>query len=127
MGESRRDSLKQLSAGVANPEQSASSAEARTLLERSIDALPDSYREIFMLREVEEMSTIETAQCLGISEENVKTRLHRARALLRKELYARAGASSTAAFQFMGARCDQLVKNVMQRIVQAGRASSLPN
>lgn len=116
MDEPRRDSVQQLSVRDATPEQAASGTEVRSLLERSIDALPDTYREIFMLREVEEMSTSETAQCLGISEENVKTRLHRARALLRKEIYARAGASSTAAFQFMGARCDHMVESVMRRI-----------
>ena len=118
MEEHRRDSLQQLSARDATPEQAASGSEVRSLLERSIDALPDTYREIFMLREVEEMSTGETAQCLGITEENVKTRLHRARALLRKEIYARAGATSTAAFQFMGTRCDRMVESVMRRIAQ---------
>jgi RNA polymerase sigma-70 factor (ECF subfamily) len=127
MEESRRDSLQQLSSRAENPEQRAASAETRTLLERAIDALPDSYREIFMLRDVEEMSTSDTAHCLGISEENVKTRLHRARALLRKELYARAGANSTAAFQFRGARCDRLVETVMQRIAQLPFASTSAN
>lgn len=118
MDEPRRDSVQQLSVRDATPEQVASGNEVRSLLERSIDALPDTYREIFMLREIEEMSTTETAQCLGISEENVKTRLHRARALLRKEIYARAGATSTAAFQFMGARCDHMVESVMRRIAE---------
>jgi RNA polymerase sigma-70 factor (ECF subfamily) len=118
MEEHRRDSLEQLSARAATPEQAASAAEARSLLERSIDALPDTYREIFVLREVEEMSTTETAQCLAITEENVKTRLHRARAMLRKEIYARTGAQSSAAFQFMGARCDRMVEGVMQRVAQ---------
>ena len=127
MDEPRRDSVKQLSVRDATPEQAASGNEVRSLLERSIDALPDTYREIFMLREVEEMSTSETAQCLGITEENVKTRLHRARALLRKEIYARAGATSTTAFQFMGARCDRLVENVMQRIAQLPISSTPVN
>lgn len=117
MEETRKDALPQLSA-AGTPEQSASVSEARTLLESSIDALPDSYRKIFVLRDVEEMSTTEAAECLGISEENVKTRLHRARAMLRKELYQRAGAKSSAAFQFMGARCERLVQAVFQRIAQ---------
>jgi RNA polymerase sigma-70 factor (ECF subfamily) len=127
MEESRKDSLEGLTSRSATPEQSASSAEARNLLERSIDALPDTYREIFMLREVEEMSTSETAHCLGITEENVKTRLYRARALLRKELYARAGARSTSAFQFMGPRCDRLVKIVMQRLAELPTSASSAN
>lgn len=126
MEEPRRDSLQQLSTRVT-PEQSASSTEARALLEKSIDALPDTYREIFTLRDVEEMSTTEAAECLGISEENVKTRLHRARALLRKELYARAGAQSSSAFQFMGARCDRLVNSVMLRIAELPSAASPAN
>ena len=116
MQESRRDSLEQLSSSYHSPEESASSSEARALLEHSIDALPDSYREVFVLRDVEEMNTTDTAEALGISEENVKTRLHRARALLRKELYSRAGATTTTAFQFLGMRCDRLVGNVMECI-----------
>ena len=127
MEEHRRDSLEQLSAHTSTPEQAVATAEVRSLLERSIDALPDAYREIFMLREVEEMSTTETAQCLGITEENVKTRLHRARAMLRKEIYSRAGTTSAAAFQFMGARCDRMVESVMQRIAQLPVASAPAN
>lgn len=121
MEESRKDALPQLSA-AGTPEESASVSEARTLLETSIDSLPDLYREIFVLRDVEEMSTTEAAETLGISEENVKTRLHRARAMLRKEIYQRAGAKSTSAFQFMGARCDRLVRAVLQRIAMLSSA-----
>jgi RNA polymerase sigma-70 factor (ECF subfamily) len=116
MEDSHKSAVKQLSSAARDPEQSASSAEARSLLEQSIDALPDLYREVFVLRNVDEMSTSETAEVLAISEENVKTRLHRARALLRRELYVRAGATSTSAFQFLGARCDRLVRRVMARI-----------
>jgi RNA polymerase sigma-70 factor (ECF subfamily) len=106
----------ELKSQAGDPEQNASTAEARTLLEHSIDALPDRYRQVFVLRDVEEMSTIQTAQALDISEENVKTRLHRARALIRRELYKRAGATSTSAFHFLGERCDRLVRKVMARI-----------
>ena|SRR5690349_19851421 len=118
MEEYQRDSVVQLSTGAETPETKAATAEVRELLERSIDALPDSYREVFVLRQVEEMSTTDTAACLGITEENVKTRLHRARAMLRKELYARAGTNVASAFPFMGARCDRIVKLVMARIAQ---------
>jgi RNA polymerase sigma-70 factor (ECF subfamily) len=69
-----------------------------------------------MLRDVEEMSTAEAADALDMTEENVKVRLHRARALLRKELYARAGATTATAFQFMGTRCDRVVMEVFRRI-----------
>lgn len=116
MSESSRDLVEQLSSTQNTPEQRTSAAEARTFLENSIDSLPPCYREVFMLRDVEEMSTADTAMVLDLTEENVKTRLHRARALLRKELYARAGATSSAAFQFLGLRCDRLVRNVMDRV-----------
>ena len=99
-----------------NPEQQASSGEVRKLLEEAILALPDAYRAVLMLRDVEEMNTAEAAAVLDISEENVKVRLHRARALLRRELYARAGATSTAAFQFGAARCDRVVEAVFARL-----------
>lgn len=118
MDESSRDSLPQLTVRDGSPEQGASTAEISSLLEDSIDCLPDKYRQVFMLRDVEEMSTTEAAECLGISEENVKVRLHRARALMRRELYTRAGAKSTSAFQFLGARCDRMVQGVMARIVK---------
>ncbi|HET9754055.1 MAG TPA: RNA polymerase sigma factor, partial [Myxococcales bacterium] len=99
-----------------NPEQQASSGEVRKLLEEAILALPDAYRAVLMLRDVEEMNTAEAAAVLDISEENVKVRLHRARALLRRELYARAGATSTAAFQFGASRCDRVVEAVFARL-----------
>jgi RNA polymerase sigma-70 factor (ECF subfamily) len=118
MDESSRDSRPQLAVRDRSPEQSASASEISNLLESSIDSLPDKYRQVFMLRDVEEMSTTEAAECLGISEENVKVRLHRARALMRRELYMRAGAKSTSAFQFLGARCDRMVQGVMVRIVK---------
>lgn len=118
MDESSRDSLPQLAVRDGSPEQSASASEISILLESSIDSLPDKYRQVFVLRDVEEMSTTEAAECLGISEENVKVRLHRARALMRRELYTRAGAKSTSAFQFLGARCDRMVQGVMARIVR---------
>lgn len=118
MDESSRDSLPELSVRNSSPEQDASTSEIASLLEDSIDTLPDKYRQVFMLRDVEEMSTADTAACLGISEENVKIRLYRARALMRKKLYARAGAKNSAAFQFMGERCDRLVHTVMTRIAR---------
>ena len=86
------------------------------MLEEAVEKLPDAYRTIFMLREVEEMSTTDAAEVLEITEENVKVRLHRARALLRKSLYARAGMERKEAFNFHAVRCDRVVKNVFERI-----------
>ena len=69
-----------------------------------------------MLREVEQLSTIETAECLELSEEAVKTRLHRSRALLRRDLENRLGPAITDAYAFLGTRCDRAVKRVLERI-----------
>jgi RNA polymerase sigma-70 factor (ECF subfamily) len=113
---SEGDAMTELPASAPSPEQQASSAEAAGLLEQAIGSLPALYRTVFVLRDVEELSTFETAEALELSQENVKTRLHRARALLRRELYARLGATSTSAFQFHATRCDRVVRNVFERI-----------
>ena len=101
-----------------NPEQQASNSQVRRLLEEAVERLPDAYRTIFVLRDVEEMSTADAADVLEISEENVKVRLHRARALLRKSLFARAGMERKEAFNFHALRCDRVVHNVFERIQQ---------
>ena len=95
------------------------------LLEEAVEKLPDAYRTIFMLRDVEEMSTTEAAHVLDITEDNVKVRLHRARILLRKSLYVRAGMEKREAFDFHAVRCDRVVKNVFERIQkQTSKADS---
>ena len=99
-----------------DPEQQIYNAELNVMLEKAFDALPDDYRSVFMLREIEGLSTAETAQCLELSEENVKTRLHRARALLQRELYSLVGANANMAFQFLGPRCDRIVARVLESI-----------
>jgi RNA polymerase sigma-70 factor (ECF subfamily) len=99
-----------------NPEQQASQAELGRVLETAIMAVPEKYRAVLMLRDVENMSTAETASALGLSEENVKVRLHRARALVRKELYATAGAMAPRVFGFMAERCDRVVARVFERL-----------
>ncbi len=71
-----------------------------------------------MMRDVEGMSVEETADCTGISKMNVKVRLHRARALVRRELYSRARAQSSAAFTFLGQRCDRVVEAVFERVTR---------
>jgi RNA polymerase sigma-70 factor, ECF subfamily len=107
-----------------SPEQQASNTEMGHLLEDAILSLPEGYRTVLMMRDIEEMSTTETASALDLTEDNVKVRLHRGRAMLRKELYARAEGSRTSAFSFMGARCDRVVRNVLRRI-QPLRESSV--
>src|SRR5215469_7928097 len=100
-----------------DPEQQIYDGELKMLLEKAFDALPDDYRSVFMLREIEGLSTAETAECLELSEENVKTRLHRARALLQRELYSLVGANANMAFQFLGPRCDRIVARVLEQIL----------
>ena len=99
-----------------DPEQQAATAELREVMEHEIAALPDAFRATFMLRDVEGLSTTETASCLGISEDLVKTRLHRARLMLRENLYDRAGVSLGSIFTFGNARCDRVVAEVMKKI-----------
>ena len=99
-----------------NPEHHAFTGELRALLESSIDELPDGLREVFMLREVEGLNTAETADCLGVSEDVVKTRLSRSRAALRNRLGERAGIVEPDAFRFPQPRCDRIVAAVFARI-----------
>jgi RNA polymerase sigma-70 factor, ECF subfamily len=101
---------------VADPETSAARADARRLLERAIDGLPEAFRVVFVLREIEQMSTDETASQLGIRPETVKTRLHRARRLLRKALGDTFADLATEAFPYRGARCSELRARVLQRL-----------
>ncbi len=105
-----------LASKTPDPERSAANAEASSLLEAAILGLPESYRAVLMMRDIEEMSTAETAECLNLSEENVKTRLHRAHAMLRRDLFARAGAARVSAFTFGRERCDRIVQIVLERI-----------
>ena len=99
-----------------DPERLASSGELRGLLEASIDALPDGMREVFMLRDVEGLNTLETASCLDVSEDVVKTRLSRARATLRRAILDRTGTTIPEVFRFYRPRCDRVVAAVLQRI-----------
>ena len=80
-------------------------------------ALPDEYRAVFILRDVEGMSTEEAAECLNLTQENVKVRLHRAHAKLRKQLYAALGATTARCFQFHAVRCDRVVSAVFRKCV----------
>lgn len=110
------DSMPMLKSSDPNPEDSTARTETRQLLEEAIDHLPEAYRTVVVLREVEEMSVADTAVSLGVTEGVVKTRLHRAHAMLRKELYARAKGHGTELFQFHAVRCDRVVKAVFERI-----------
>lgn len=121
MAEQEGNPMERVASLAPNPEQQTANSEIGRLLEQAVEELPDAYRTIFVLRDVEEMSTTDAAEALEISEENVKVRLHRARALLRKNLYARAGMEKRETFTFHAVRCDRVVKNVFEVIQKRTR------
>lgn len=110
--------------GAEDPAAGATRAQMRALIEQAIDALPEAFRVVFVMREVEECSTEETAQALGIRQETVKTRLHRARRLLRKALHGTLAGALTEAFPFLGPRCERLTATMMARLP---RGSAIPD
>ena len=102
----------------ANPEAMAARAEMARLLEKAIDGLPELYRVIFVLREVQGLSTADTAESLGTSEDVVKVRLHRAKAQLREVVAAQLEGAAVAAWPFLGARCERMTARVMAAILK---------
>lgn len=104
-----------LIAETLSPEEEAARAQLRGLLERAIAALPREQRAVFMLRAVEGFSIEETADCLAVPPETVKTRLHRARKRLQRDLGSRFEARLPEVFPFAGARCDRVVAGVLGR------------
>lgn len=114
--EGENGTMPEFESNSPTPEASASRSEVRGLLEEAIMALPYTYRTVIVLRDVEEMSTAETAEVLSLTDTNVKVRLHRAHELLRGELFARAGANCTQAFGFQATRCDRVVGAVFEKL-----------
>jgi RNA polymerase sigma-70 factor (ECF subfamily) len=104
------------------PDVAATRAETRALLERAIDALPDAFRVVFVMRAVEEMSVEESAAALGIPEATVRSRFFRARGQLRESLAREIDHAVEHAFGFAGARCDRIVANVLARLDEPPRA-----
>src|SRR4051812_5598919 len=101
-------SMESIKSSSPDPEQEALRQQFASFLEQAVDALPETYRCVFVCREIENMNTSETAGCLDLTEEAVKVRLHRARQLLQNELYTLAGATGSQAFVFLGMRCDRV-------------------
>lgn len=99
-----------------DPEAEAGRAQLRRIVEQAVDDLPETFRSVFIMRELEEMSVEETASHLGIRPETVKTRLHRARRLLQKALRVKLVATLKDAFPFDGLRCNRVTQRVMQRL-----------
>ncbi|WP_288142832.1 RNA polymerase sigma factor [Mesorhizobium sp.] len=99
-----------------DPERMMAQRQILELVERATDRLPDVYRTVFVARVIEGLSTDETAELLDVRPETVKTRLHRARALVRKALADQIGPVLLDAFPFAGRRCERLTAAVMQRL-----------
>jgi RNA polymerase sigma-70 factor (ECF subfamily) len=121
IGDARSDEPEQAEADVADersesPPSATLRAEIRRALERRIDGLPTAFRTVFVMREVEDMTVEETAECLSIPAATVRTRLFRARALLRDALARDMDMATVDVFSFAGERCDRIVAGVLARM-----------
>ena len=114
--EGEGEGMERFASASPDPEQAAATSEVRQLLQNLVDGLPEASRTVFVLRDVEGMTTAEASEALGISEENVKVRLHRARAALRSGLASSAIRETQHVFSFHASRCDRVVRNVFLRL-----------
>jgi RNA polymerase sigma-70 factor (ECF subfamily) len=103
-------------ADAESPAGSTLRAEIRAILERRIDELPLAFRTVFVMREVDDMTVEQTAECLSIPAATVRTRLFRARSLLRQSLAADIENATAGVFGFAGARCDRIVSRVLAKL-----------
>lgn len=99
-----------------DPERIMAQRQIHSLLEHAIDDLPDAFRTVLVARVIEEMSVEETAELLGLQPETVKTRLHRARKLVRSALEQQIGSALTETFPFAGRRCERMAETVVARL-----------
>jgi RNA polymerase sigma-70 factor (ECF subfamily) len=100
------------------PDDHVERAQLARLLERCLDELPQGNREVIVLRDLVDLDTAETAACLGVSEEAVRVRLHRARAALAASVMERVTGDAREIYRFDGARCDRITANVMLAIAR---------
>lgn len=112
------DLTKDLGASAARtPEQQLLNSEIAAIVDGAIDRLPYDYRQVFMLRTIEGLDTTETAEVLGLGEDAVRQRLHRAREMLRVDIHGHVGSNALpTVFGFLGHRCDRIVASVLQRL-----------
>lgn len=115
-----------LASSARDPEHEASNDELGRILEGAVDSLPQNYRSVFVLRAIEGMDTADTAEHLAIGLEAVKTRLHRARSLLKQKLQGRLGEATPLAFRFLGVRCDRMVETVLHQLRNERILTALP-
>jgi RNA polymerase sigma-70 factor (ECF subfamily) len=102
------------------PEAAAVRAQMRVLLEHEVDALPIAFRTVFVMRCIEDLSVAETAACLALPEATVRSRLFRARGMLRESLASHIDLAEREAFGFDGERCDRAVTRVLARVGESG-------
>ena len=105
-----------LNAASDDPERNMAQRQILKFVEQATDALPETFRTVFVARAIEGLSVEETAELLGIKPETVKTRLHRARKLLREKLDEQIGPVLLDAFPFAGKRCERITEAVMKRL-----------
>jgi len=105
---------------TSGPEREMENRELRTVLQEAVEVLPDPLRTVFCLREIEGLSTEETAETLGLSVENVRVRLHRAKRSLRQSLDERIGLEVRRLYLFDGPRCDRMIEGVFARLPESG-------
>ena len=121
---SRRQSvMTELSASIENPEAATERGQMRRMLEEVVDRLPDPFRIVFVLRDIEGLSVAETAEQLSIREETVKTRLHRARKLIRFAIEERTKSGFAELFPFAGTRCAEVANRVIRHLRDPYRMS----
>jgi RNA polymerase sigma-70 factor (ECF subfamily) len=109
-----------LGSSEADPERTMAQRQILNLVERATDDLPEVFRTVFVARVIEGLSVEETADLLGIKPETVKTRLFRARRLVRERIEKEVGPVLMDAFPFAGRRCDRLTRSVMLRLGFSG-------
>src|SRR3979409_548184 len=104
------------SANSEDPEKSMAQRQIQHVVEHAIDELPEAFRIVFITRVIEGMNVEETAEILGLKPETVKTRLHRARTMLRDIVEKKSGPVVLEAFPFAGKRCERLTEAVLKRL-----------
>jgi RNA polymerase sigma-70 factor (ECF subfamily) len=119
--------MQMIESTIEQPEQAALRAEARRLIEKKIDDLPDAFRTVFMLRALEELTVEETAICLDIPEATVRTRYFRAKGLLRESLSREIDYAFEEAFSFDGTRCDRIVAGTLARLMNSSTGDVAPD
>jgi RNA polymerase sigma-70 factor, ECF subfamily len=117
-GDASRRVLAAAASSLPSPEHQAYAGELQRLLEQAVDSLPEAYRLVFMLRDVEGLSTGESGIILGLGDDAVKTRLHRARAMIRRVVEERCGMAAARSFQFQAPRCDRVVATVLATLAR---------